>query len=311
MGAALMRTQTYLVILMVLLGSLWLLTAPSVLADDSPVCSADALFQGTCGDRVCDAYRGENATTCPVDCAPPTSVPFAASTATRTPTPRSSTSTLTLPPTSTQTGATTPTVTSSPTPTEVVGTLEGTTEAMIQPGFSLLESVPRGCRFVDYLSLTDQWQALLATGSEFPEGYIPNDPADQEVLICDEPISGEVCFPVFHDLASAAAGDDENIALVDCSSSGNCTILDKSGHNPSDEDDVLCFAIAQNTPISCGYGCVLTPLQMAQGGAPITGLRGNLLLLLIPLGLLILLILGGLLILFMLTRRRDEQDKKA
>ncbi len=188
----------------------------------------------TCGDGICDPYMGETALSCPSDCLNST--------------PSSTLPALLLPTgtaTSFVTATGSATAPSTPTPTETPVS-SGTP---LSTGSGL-------CDYVSYQSRTREWQTGYAGVAN---KFVPNQPDHREVYVCTVPPVGQVCLPEYIGLVDAAGGSENSITLVDCTSSGQCSVhrskLTKVGN-------LLCADVVAVGGISCTGGCALAPEQL-------------------------------------------------
>ncbi len=290
-------------------------------AQQELVCAAN--LQAGCGDGICDPYMGENAQTCPQDCATPTSPPPA--TATHTPS---------APPISTATATPLPTGTTPPTPiATLTQTATGTpppsptaggppTETSIPQATATLAAPPAAtptppppggevigeCRYERYEAMPYLWR--VGYDQFAPQSYkFPTRLDEREVLICDTPPAFRLCLPISEGLMRAAQGREDWVVLVDCGDSETCRVVEGAQLS----DGQFCFDIAPEDQITCASGCALgirprgifarllgPELASSQAIIPLCGL-------LILLGVLILL----LFLLLMLRRRPAAQEESA
>ncbi|MBN1428785.1 MAG: hypothetical protein JXB07_10400 [Anaerolineae bacterium] len=244
-------------------------------------------LQAGCGDGICDPYMGENATTCPADCAPPSTM---TTTVTATPTWfRRATRT----PTATLTSSATPTA--SPTPSETP------TMTPTEPGIGVF-----GCDLVAYESRAQAWQKGYG-GAVAPGAFVPQRTDNREIYVCEVPPVGRICIPIYQGLLKAVQEDIGNIVLVDCSLNGACRIHERQGYL---DEESICFDVIQTDDLSCSAGCALAPRQTNQFVIPF--LSTIPLRLLAPGACLIsLLFFGAVLAIIFVTRRSRPRKTSA
>ncbi len=284
-------------------------SAVRVSAAQDAFCAADPLAAG-CGDGICDPYMGENAQTCPQDCATPSPPPPA----TAIPPPAgapTSTATFTSTPTSTVTFTSTPTTTGTPPPSPTLG--GPPTETPPPPSLATPTPSAEGgavgqCRYERYEAMPYLWR--VGYDQFAPQSYkFPTRLDEREVLICDVPPAFRLCLPILEGVMRAAQGREEWVVLVDCGDSETCRVVEGAQLS----DDQFCFDITPEDRITCASGCALgirprgifarlLGPEVASSPAliPLCGL-------LALLGLLILL----LFILLLVRRRRTEQEEPA
>lgn len=281
-------------------------------AAQDALCVADPQAAG-CGDGICDPYMGENAQTCPQDCATPSPPPPATATQpppgaptsapTSTPTATSAlTSTPTFTPTLTATGTPPPSPTPGGPPTKTPAPSPTTTPAPPAEGAGIGQ-----CRYERYEAMPYLWR--VGYDQFAPQSYkFPTRLDEREVLICDTPPAFRLCLPILEGVMRAAQGREEWVVLVDCGDSETCRVVEGAQLS----DDQFCFDITPEDQITCASGCALgirprgtfarllgPELASSQALIPLCGL-------LALLGLLVLL----LLILLMARRRRTEQEEQ-
>lgn len=206
-------------------------------------------LQAGCGDGICDAYMGENASTCPQDCAA-TLVPVVSPTATSTRVVVTRTPTAT--PTATSTASATPTLTTeeaSATPADVAAeTPSASADGLV--------TLP-GCDLAAYESRAQAWQKGYG-GEASPGSFVPSRTDNREIYVCTMQPVGELCIPIYQGLISASQANMENIVLVDCLTSGSCQVHEGPGRQVGES---ICFDVTQADNLSCSAGCALAPKQ--------------------------------------------------
>ncbi len=285
--------------------------SPAAASSPSAAVCVGVGLQGFCGDGLCDPYLGENTTSCPVDCVPPTSVP-PTSVPIPTFTPTLIPPTVPLPtraPTLRPTAAppTSPPVTLLPQPPPTARpTAVPPTEAPTPT------SVPgAGCGFVAYETMIPIWRDAYRDLAP-PKYRVPSRTDNQEVFVCDVPPQGRLCFPIYDGILNAAGGDEGRIRLVQCTAEGECVVFDEMpGELVLDQ---FCFDIGPENNVSCKTGCAL--LLRPSGGTllpklpPITSPFVY-----IPLIVMAILLIAALLLLLLMVSRRDrdkeEEDEEA
>lgn len=203
------------------------------MGEDASTCPQDCApivtpVRAGCGDGICDAYMGENASTCPQDCAA-ASVPVITPTASATPAP-------------------------------------ATEEASATPVGSLIETLPApddgletlpGCDLAAYESRTQAWQKGYG-GQASPGSFFPLRTDNREVYVCTVQPVGEICIPIYQGLVKASQENMDNIVLLDCSTNGSCRVHRGPARQVGES---ICFTVTQADNLSCSAGCALAPRQ--------------------------------------------------
>lgn len=280
-------------------------------AQEEPFCAAN--LQAGCGDGICDPYMGENAQTCPQDCATPTSPPPATAThtppaapigtATSTPLPTGTTPpTATVTPTQTATGTLPPSPTAGGPPTKTPVPQATATSMPLPPEGEAVGE----CRYERYEAMPYLWR--VGYDQFAPQSYkFPTRLDEREVLICDTPPAFRLCLPISEGLMRAAQGREDWVVLVDCGDSETCRVVEGAQLS----EGQFCFDITPEDQITCASGCALgirprgifirllgPELASSQALVPICGL-------LALLGLLVL----SLFLLLVLRRRPAAQEE--
>jgi hypothetical protein len=265
----------------------------------------DVAQAATCGDGICDAYVGENKTTCSADCGSNTTVSNPTAVPTATPVTPTATTTvipqLILPAFSTTTpaaaGSASPGPTGNGTGT-ATGDPSGTPPADIS-------SIQAGCEYVSYESRTADWQ----TGySSYAKEFIPKQVDQREVFVCRVPPLGRVCLPVYDGLANSVDGNLDKVTLVDCTAGGECVVHDSKLKMVG---GMLCADITVAGSVSCTGGCALAPASDSLLTPPdFAGLLASL-----PAGAIVpiacflsLLLIGAVGFLIFVTRRARQRE---
>jgi hypothetical protein len=240
-----------------------------LLASGQAACSEIELgaFQAGCGDGICDAYMGEDASTCPQDCVPSV-VNTPVSVATRTPTatlPSSATARLSSSATATLPSSATATATIQET---LAGSIETSAPVEITatpPAGDVL--ILPGCDLVPYESRAQAWQKGYG-GQASPGSFVPLRSDDREVYVCTVPPVGQVCIPIYQGLVKASQEDIRNIVLVDCATNGSCNVYLGPGKQVG---ETICFDASQSDHLSCSAGCALAPRPESAFMLPLLG----------------------------------------
>lgn len=302
--------RNHRLIVLCLFNVLMMVFATPVMATEKPsaqICTIAAAPQGTCGDGVCDAYTGENKTTCPKDCKssgsgtqptvpPPTNTPL--------PTPSPSATVPALP-------LVIPTATSQP--TQAASQNPSTTQVAIptstalptaSAGGPVSSGSGAGCGLVSYESRPLGWQKAYTGKSN---NFVPKTADHQEVYVCNVPPDGQICIPMYEGLMSVVQNRTDQIMLVDCGADGSCQThkapVQHVGSN-------LCASVTAADKVSCTTGCAFLPEAYTLLGLPVPPLLRDLLAsnAFIPAICLAAIFIFGFVGLLVFARRRRKTD---
>lgn len=117
--------------------------------------------------------------------------------------------------------------------------------------------LPEGCGFVEFEDQPDDWVTAYRNTSR-PETFTPNRSDGREAVVCEQPVTGTICFPLPDDILSVVDNDLTQISLVTCQDARRCDIVRAPREQ---QDDALCVTISDANPLDCGIGCALAPRQ--------------------------------------------------